>query len=144
MWNQFLLHLIISTHSSAQHSPIHGEAIDISHHNGEINWLQLRPETTGISRIMIKASQGTSYKDPNFVDNVVQACKAGFEVGAYHFVTFTSNSSAVAQMKNLQDQMKKANYHYDAYLAKIIPSVRYGGLDFYCVRARVRQILHVH
>lgn len=65
---------------------IHG--IDISHHQGEINWEELSQSHIGdapIMFVMIKATEGKSLLDENFNENFYQARQYGFTRGAYHF-----------------------------------------------------------
>lgn len=75
---------------------IHG--IDISHHQGEINWKKLRnAEVKGepICFVFIKATEGKSLLDENFNDNFYQAQEYGFLRGAYHY--FKPHISATDQ-----------------------------------------------
>ena len=71
---------------------IHG--IDISHHQGTIDWRTLREKglinETPIRFIMIKATEGASRVDQNFADNFHQAREYGFTRGAYHFYSVYS------------------------------------------------------
>ena len=65
---------------------IHG--IDISHHQGSIDWGRLR--TAMIDRcpvrfVMIKATEGGDYVDDQFEENFYMAREYGFIRGAYHF-----------------------------------------------------------
>ena len=66
---------------------IHG--IDISHHQGEIDWQELRDngliDKFPVRFIMIKATEGGTLIDENFRDNFYQARENGFTRGAYHF-----------------------------------------------------------
>ena len=58
---------------------IHG--IDISHHQGEIDWELLRNamiEKCPIRFILIKATEGTSIVDPRFKENFTQAREYGY------------------------------------------------------------------
>ena len=61
--------------------PVRG--IDISHHQGEINWNLLAQE--GIDFIFIKATEGGDFTDPKFKENWENAIHQGYKVGAYHF-----------------------------------------------------------
>lgn len=61
--------------------PIQG--IDISAHNGEIDFEQVAQ--SGITFVYVKASEGANYRDRRFVENVTRAHQAGLKVGAYHF-----------------------------------------------------------
>ena len=72
--------------------------IDISHHQGDINWDKLSQATMGkepISFIFIKGTEGTSLLDENFNDNFYQAREHGFLRGVYHF--FLPDKSAKEQ-----------------------------------------------
>lgn len=64
--------------------PIRG--VDISHHNGDVNWEQLKNE--GVAFAYIKATEGVSHKDRSYKDNYPAAKLADIKVGAYHFYTF--------------------------------------------------------
>ena len=71
---------------------IHG--IDISHHQGKIDWEELKEKGTindlPIRFIMIKATEGANRTDANFKDNFYQARENGFTRGAYHFYSVLS------------------------------------------------------
>ncbi|MDE5665865.1 GH25 family lysozyme [uncultured Duncaniella sp.] len=60
--------------------------IDISAHNGEIDFRKVAAD--GISFVIIKATEGGTFKDRRFIDNLREARKAGLKVGAYHFFRF--------------------------------------------------------
>lgn len=64
--------------------PIHG--LDISHHQGEIDWPSLQTEE--FKFIYIKATEGGDFKDKRFQENLKNARQHGFLTGAYHFYTF--------------------------------------------------------
>ena len=73
---------------------IHG--IDISHHQGDIDWEELRDKglinETPIRFIMIKATEGATTVDENFKENFYQAREYGFTRGAYHFYSVYSSA----------------------------------------------------
>ena len=72
--------------------------IDISHHQGKIDWELLRNamiEKCPIRFILIKATEGKSILDPMFKENFAQARDYGFIRGAYHF--WSNKSSAREQ-----------------------------------------------
>lgn len=85
---------------------IHG--IDISHHQGKIDWEKLR--TNGmigkwpIRFVMIKATEGASNIDENFKDNFYNAREYGFIRGAYHF--WSNYSTGRAQAEYFLKQVK--------------------------------------
>jgi lysozyme len=65
---------------------VHG--VDVSKHNGRINWPQLRAmrfEELRLQFAFIKATEGTSLQDKDFKNNWQQADEVGLYRGAYHF-----------------------------------------------------------
>ena len=64
--------------------PIRG--VDVSHHNGDLNWAQLKNE--GVAFAYIKVTEGVSHKDRSYKDNYPEAKLTGMKVGTYHFYTF--------------------------------------------------------
>lgn len=80
-----------------------GYGIDISHYQGTIDWGSLgqipynlatqrqgRAQSTAsvsISFVMIKATEGANHQDKRHAENIENARKAGFVVGAYHVMT---------------------------------------------------------
>lgn len=72
--------------------------IDISHHQGRIDWKELRrnnPKETPVSFIYMKATEGSDHKDRRFDANWSGAKKHGFTCGAYHY--FSLHSTGLAQ-----------------------------------------------
>lgn len=63
--------------------------IDISAHNGDIDFA--RVYDSDISFAIIKATEGTDFKDRKFVENIRLAHQAGLRVGAYHFFRFDTD-----------------------------------------------------
>ncbi len=61
--------------------PVRG--IDVSSHNGEIDFGRVSRD--GMSFVIIKASEGSDYRDPSFASYYKAASRAGLKVGAYHF-----------------------------------------------------------
>lgn len=60
--------------------------IDISAHNGDIDFRKVAAE--GIDFAIIKATEGGTFKDKKFIDNIRLAREAGLKTGAYHFFRF--------------------------------------------------------
>lgn len=63
--------------------PIRG--IDVSNHQGEIDWKKV--SESKISFAYIKATEGGDWKDKAFSKNWKEANQLGIRVGAYHFFT---------------------------------------------------------
>ncbi|MEQ8478562.1 GH25 family lysozyme [Fulvivirga sp.] len=66
---------------SKKEYPIQG--IDISHHQGLIDWDELTKED--IKFVFVKATEGGDYKDPRFLENWENTKNNNIPVGAYHF-----------------------------------------------------------
>ena len=60
--------------------------IDVSAHNGEIDFPIVRDD--GYEFVLIKATEGATFKDRRFISNLRRAREAGLKVGAYHFFRF--------------------------------------------------------
>jgi lysozyme len=69
--------------------------IDISHHQGKINWKKLSDEK--LSFVIIKATEGGDFKDPQFSENWSNCKKEGYKFGAYHFYSFCKTGREQAQ-----------------------------------------------
>ncbi len=64
--------------------------IDVSHNNGRVNWALVAMNLPKIDFAFIKATEGATAADREFLNNVA-GCKAkGILWGAYHFATFNS------------------------------------------------------
>ena len=71
------------------------EGLDVSNWQGDIDYAQVK--AAGIEVVYIKASEGTTFKDPYFERNYANAKANGLKVGLYHFVTATNVQSAREQ-----------------------------------------------
>ncbi|MBO4293196.1 MAG: LysM peptidoglycan-binding domain-containing protein [Clostridia bacterium] len=71
------------------------EGIDVSNWQRNINFSEVR--NSGIQVVYIKASEGTTFKDPYFEQNYANAKVNGLKVGFYHFLTATSVEAARKQ-----------------------------------------------
>jgi lysozyme len=73
--------------------PVRG--IDVSHHQGKIDWLKVKGEE--IHFVFIKATEGSSHKDTEFNRNWNGATGAGLIKGAYHYFSFCKPGIEQAQ-----------------------------------------------
>ena len=71
------------------------EGIDLSHHNGRVNWDAL--DTAPLDFIYLKATEGRDWKDTRFQDNWLEASRRGWQVGAYHFYLLCKDGTAQAE-----------------------------------------------
>ena len=70
--------------------------VDVSHHQGQIDWRALAGD--GIAFAYIKATEGGNFRDTNFASNWAGAAGAGLVRGAYHF--FTPCRTGIDQARN--------------------------------------------
>ncbi|MER7489056.1 lysozyme [Streptomyces sp. NPDC126497] len=68
------------------------QGIDVSNWQGGINWTSVR--NAGIQFAWMKATEGTTYKDPRFNTNYPAAHAAGVIRGAYHFALPNASTGA--------------------------------------------------
>jgi GH25 family lysozyme M1 (1,4-beta-N-acetylmuramidase) len=88
----------IAAHEGTGFSPLAAPAglpgHDVSHWQGAINWTTVRNQ--GAQFVYMKATEGTTYRDPNFNSNYPNSYRAGYVRGAYHFA-LPDRSSGAAQ-----------------------------------------------
>lgn len=65
--------------------PIQG--IDVSHHQGAIDWARVAAQPN-VRFVIMKATEGGDHRDTRFAENWQAARQAGLVRGAYHFFTF--------------------------------------------------------
>jgi len=70
------------------------EGIDLSHHNGRVNWDAL--DSAPLDFVYLKATEGRDWKDTRFQENWLQASQRGWQVGAYHFYLLCKDGAAQA------------------------------------------------
>ena len=70
------------------------QGVDVSDWQGYIDYGQVR--ASGIEVVYIKASQGSSIKDPYFDINYENTKANGLKVGFYHFLTATNTRRSTA------------------------------------------------
>ena len=105
----FVAFCCVAFYGCSQNTP---KGIDVSHHQGDINWNKVAKEPIGF--VYIKATEGETYVDSKFKKNIVGAKKVGLPVGVYHY--FRMTSGAHKQFKNFYNTVKK-------YKIDLIPMV---------------------
>lgn len=80
------------------------QGIDVSEWQGRINFKEVAE--SGIEVVYIRASEGTSYIDPYFMDNYRGAKENGIRVGFYHFLTATTTEEAEREAKFFVSNIK--------------------------------------
>lgn len=79
--------------------------IDVSHYQGDIDWRIIAKQD--ITFAFIKATEGSTYVDPNFQKNYAGARSTTIRVGAYHFFSFESDG--ISQAANFIRNVSKFN-----------------------------------
>ncbi len=93
--------------------PIKG--IDVSHWQGNINWSSVH--SSNIVFAFVKATQGTSYVDSNFEENMKNGHAAGIYMSAYHFAD-PQDYNAKDSAKHFVDVIKP--YLKDGYMRPVL------------------------
>ncbi len=88
---------------SRQDFPVRG--VDVSSYQGDIDWDTLAAQ--GIQFAFIKATEGSSFVDPQFAANFANAAKTDLRIGAYHF--FSYDSSGQTQADNFIANVSKTD-----------------------------------
>lgn len=78
--------VVLLNNPSREEFPVRG--VDVSSYQGEINWRILASQD--ISFAFIKATEGSSHIDRNFLINYERAGETELRVGAYHFFSYDS------------------------------------------------------
>lgn len=71
------------------------EGIDLSHHNGEVDWPLL--SATGLSFVYLKATEGEGHTDTRFQQNWQGALRHHWQAGAYHFYLLCQDGARQAE-----------------------------------------------
>lgn len=83
-------------------APYHG--IDVSHHNGAINWEKVA-KNKNIKFVYIKATEGATHLDSKYREFFDGAKKVGLKTGSYHYFRMTSTPRA--QFENIKRNIDK-------------------------------------
>lgn len=82
------------------------QGIDVSHHQGAINWTTVK--NAGIQFVFCKATEGVDFEDVNFDTYMAGAIAAGVPIGPYHFGRLNSGETIPT------DAVDEANDFVDA------------------------------
>ena len=88
----------VSTERSLHPAATYPSGVDVSHGQGTINWNSTA--SAGIQFAIAKATQGTTFTDPDFVSNMVNGRAAGIYMGAYDFACPVTDSSVYCTATN--------------------------------------------
>jgi len=76
--------------------------IDTSKWNGNIDWNKVKADPQKIKGVIIKASEGSTYRHPTVFKQADGATAAGLPVGYYHFATWNSED----EVKDAADEAR--------------------------------------
>jgi len=79
------------------------KGIDVAHYQGKIDWKIISGQN--IKFAFIKATEGSSHIDEQFIKNISDAKQNGIKVGAYHF--FSGESGGKTQADNFINAVSK-------------------------------------
>lgn len=88
---------ITVTNTGNPHAAQSYDGIDISHHQGKIDWQKVRMDTC-VKFVYIKATEGADFVDSRYQENIRGARSVSIAVGSYHYMT--SKSSMREQFRN--------------------------------------------
>ena len=87
------------------------QGVDLSAHNGKVDFGKIKE--AGIDFVILKASEGSGFRDSLFEANYEAAAANGLYVGAYHFFRF--DVDGLQQARNFLDAT--AGKHFDMPMA---------------------------
>jgi len=103
----------------------YADGIDVSHWQGTVNWTEV--DNGGVQFAFMKATDGTSYTDPQFSRNWSEAKSHGIYRGAYHFAEpSTRAGSATTQAQHFVDTVGSLTHAGD--LPPVLDLEATGGL----------------
>ena len=76
--------------------------IDVSHHQGAINWDMVATDPN-VSFVYIKGTESSSHVDDEYQRNIREAKRLGIPVGTYHF--FSPKASGLVQFENFSSNI---------------------------------------
>ncbi|MFT8610274.1 MAG: GH25 family lysozyme [Liquorilactobacillus nagelii] len=83
------------------------DMVDVSSHNAYVSVADYQQmKTQGVKAVVVKATEGTTYKNPYAKEQTQNAEKAGLSVNFYHFSHFTSVNDAQAEANYFADYVQ--------------------------------------
>lgn len=96
---------VTSAQTDNQHLRRDYNGIDVSHHQGLIDWQRVAADTC-VQFVYIKATEGSDHVDEHYLRNARGARKAGLHFGAYHYLTSMSSiEDQFANFRSIADQV---------------------------------------
>ena len=106
--------------------------IDVSTHNGNIDWQQVK--NSGVSYVIIRtgfrgSTKGALVEDAKFRQNIQGATNAGLKVGVYFFTQAVNEVEAVEEASMVLSQIKNYKISYPVFIDVESSGGRADGLD---------------
>ena len=110
-WNSYLDTYTTTTTTTTTSKKVY-DGIDVSRHQGNINWKKVKE--SGINFVMIRAGYGMEYDqvDANFHVNIRAAQKEGIECGVYWYSYALNEQEALREAKVCYDTIKDYKLSY--------------------------------
>lgn len=112
-----------ATTSSTKPSSAYKHYIDVSEHQGNIDFKKVRE--SGVRGVIIRAGYGNSHTDKYFSQNIKNAKAAGLYVGIYWFSYAYTKHMAEKEAKYCLSLIKKYNINLPVYFDWEYDSMRY-------------------
>lgn len=95
--------------------------IDVSSHNGTISVEQyIMMKSYGVTGVVVKLTEGTTYTNPDAQSQVKNAQKAGMKVSVYHFSRYTNENEARAEADYFYSVARSLNLSSDTIMVSDI------------------------
>ena len=92
------------------------KGVDLSHHNGNVNFQKLADEGNAFVILKIGGSDAGLYKDSKFDQYYRKAKTAGLNVGAYYYVGKDIQKNYSAVLDHIRTLMESVQLEYPFYL----------------------------
>lgn len=121
--NGKLLGQVNSNSGSAKASSRYTHMIDVSEHNGSIDFQKVK--ASGVNAVMIRAGYGKSTTDKYFYQNIKNAKAAGLAVGIYWFSYAANTKQAINEAKRCMAVIKPYKINLPVFFDWEYDSMRY-------------------
>lgn len=111
------------TPSSTKPSSAYMHFIDVSEHQGDINFKKVK--SSGVKGVIIRAGYGNNHTDKYFYQNIKNAQSAGLSVGIYWFSYAYTKSMAEKEAKYCLNLIKKYKINLPVYFDWEYDSMRF-------------------
>lgn len=117
--------------------------IDVSTHNGYINWQQVeKTQDFAIIRIGYRGYQyGTLQEDNRYIQNLMGAQSAGIKIGAYFYTQAINEDEAREEANWMADRLSKYNITYPVIIDTEYSKDKTGRADNISVEQRTKNML---